>query len=373
MERKECDKVTSTYRRTRLGFVVASVCCAGLVTAHEAAGQTIRLLRAAVVTEREVTLDNVCRFTGFEEAILAKVGSTGLGRAPRIGRTMRITSDQVRAALRRAGVNDALTVVVGASVCEVSTPRKVDAAYASQRPVESGDQPTPTVAAESTLRDAVREMFQERAEAYGGEVSVDFLHAPAGLLDLGEPEHTFALYVRQGRWIGPSVRVDVDVFKDGAAVRTARVTVRTSLSLRVVTARGPVNQQAQVRPDDVETTVRTFDSVASLPVLDPEAVIGLRAKRFIPVGSAIHAKDLEPVPLVRRGQMVKVSSVAGSVEVFSAAKSREEGGLGDLVRLQSGRRRGEQITGIVVGERHVRVGGSMVTVAGTIRGGGHAR
>ena len=73
-------------------------------------------------------------------------------------------------------------------------------------------------------------------------------------------------------------------------------------------------------------------------------------------GELIAERDLERVPLVRRGQIVEVLSRFGSVTVNTAAKVSEDGDYGELVTLHMPGRRKVRIVGRVTGPRRVQVG-----------------
>ena len=102
---------------------------------------------------------------------------------------------------------------------------------------------------------------------------------------------------------------------------------------------------------------------------DVDAVVGQRAKRFISRGQVVEGGDLEPVPLVKRGQLVEVHSRVGGVVVVSAAKALEAGAYGDVVALRTSERGPSQFSAVVTGAGRVRLNGSEPMEAQLAMGG----
>jgi flagella basal body P-ring formation protein FlgA len=74
-------------------------------------------------------------------------------------------------------------------------------------------------------------------------------------------------------------------------------------------------------------------------------------------------RDLEPVPLVKRGQIVDVHSKVGGVAIVTAAKALSEGAYGDVVELRTGDRGRERFSATVTGPGHVTVRGGVNVLA----------
>jgi flagella basal body P-ring formation protein FlgA len=130
-----------------------------------------------------------------------------------------------------------------------------------------------------------------------------------------------------------------------------------NFSRKVVVARRAVNQGAEVRPGDVHLVEMSFERFDRLGTADLARAIGQRAKRFVPPGTMIEPRNLETVPLVKRGQLVDVYSAVGGVTVVTVAKAVEPGGYGDAVELRDARRRGRPLIGVVTGPRRVEIRG----------------
>lgn len=329
-----------------------------------AAGDVVRVWPTAVVDNERVTLGDVCDLSKLRSHNAEDLATTLVVASPPPGGSTYVTVDAVQDALRRAGVNLATALVSGATKCAVSRPKEVPPPGARRATRTSKAKPTNPDG--RTLREAVHATFQRHAIPAGGRIELQFGRTSSQILNLTEPQYTFDVRLKGGRWLGRVVNVDVDVFAGDDKVQTVHLVVNASIAKQIVVARQSINQKASLHRDDVQLAERNYENLDRVPATRIEAVVGQRARRFIPAGRAIHMNDLELVPLVTRGQLVDVVSMVGGVEARAVAKAAGSGCLGDVIELRTGGRRGHTLMGMVVGERKVMVGNS--TAAGSLLG-----
>ena len=82
---------------------------------------------------------------------------------------------------------------------------------------------------------------------------------------------------------------------------------------------------------------------------------GQRAKRFISIGAILESSLLEEVPLVKRGELVTITSAIGGVSVVTTAKAAGSGLLGEVVRIRSLSSKHVEFDAVVVGPGHVEI------------------
>jgi flagella basal body P-ring formation protein FlgA len=129
----------------------------------------------------------------------------------------------------------------------------------------------------------------------------------------------------------------VDVEADGKSVGRAWVRVEISRGRPVLVLTRGVRRGDVLAPDDVE--VRSGQGVSG-GYSDPSQVVGKQLVRTLRPGAALRSRDVKSVPLVDRGDLVRIVARVGGVVASTMGKSMETGGVGDLVRvenLQSGR------------------------------------
>lgn len=108
-------------------------------------------------------------------------------------------------------------------------------------------------------------------------------------------------------------------------------------------ARGERLGAAQVTTASVNVSIIRQDFAADLP-----AVIGREAKRNIGKGEPFRTALLDAPTTVRRGEVVTLESVAGSIKVSSSGTAMGDGRLGQKIRVRNESSQ-RIITGMVTG------------------------
>lgn len=71
------------------------------------------------------------------------------------------------------------------------------------------------------------------------------------------------------------------------------------------------------------------------PILSLEQLIGKRVTRNIRNGAVIDASQLENIPLVHRGERVKILFTSGTLRLTATGIARSNGGLHEIIRVQN--------------------------------------
>ena len=232
--------------------------------------------------------------------------------------------------------------------------------------------PAASASTTTTLRRAVIHHFNAELTRYGGQADVVFDRTSQQVLDLSGPAHQFRIRRRSSPPLG-LIQVEVHVLAEGGIIQTVPLVVRVTMSRRVAVARRSINQGATLRASDVEIISVTFDRVDRLGIGDVAHAIGQRAKRFISAGSLIKPDELESVPLVTRGQLVTLVSLAGNVRVVTTAKAAQNGLLGETITVRSLDRKRVEFDAEVVGPGAVQIGvGPTLRSIATLARGDHS-
>ena len=321
-------------------------------------GASVKLWPGAVVIENVVRLGDVAALRGFDADTEASLRDLALISAPEPGGSRIVALPAIRGALADFGVNRARVCVKGAAECAVRRP-----AHAARPAPEIATVPGASPngdgrpAGHDTLRDAVIAYFDQQLASYSGRADLGFGRTSAQVLDLSAGEFRFRVRRKSNSVMGLT-HVDVIILSasDGAEIQRVPMVVDVALVRDVVVAGKAINRGATIGADDVHVVPRRFTRPGRMGIPGPGEAIGLRARRFIQPGELIAERDLERVPLVRRGQIVEVLSRFGSVTVNTAAKVSEDGDYGELVTLHMPGRRKVRIVGRVTGPRRVQVG-----------------
>jgi len=362
MIRKDCDNPVRIARGKVL-LLVLSTCFAG---ASSARAGSLRLWPKALVVHDSIRVDDVCEVTGFEVETGRKIAKLIIAGAPPAGGVRRVSIDLVRSVVRKSGTNMARLTIVGATACEVSRPSLI----APDRPSVGDDSRFGDASGNAgkgrnsdgsnddapvTLRQAVIDFCNARIARLGGTAEVTFDHTSDRLLELAEPEYTFKVRSQEPKALG-LVPLEVDVLSKGRLIQTVTMIVQVIMDRSVLVARRTINQGASISAKDLELVDLSFNRAEAIGLVDATQAIGQRARRLIPSGTAIQSDMLEPVPVVRRGQLVTLTSVAGVVQIVTTAKAGADGLLGDVIKVRSVEDRRVEYDAIVTGPGQVRVG-----------------
>lgn len=340
MNRKEC--VTIRKRaRVEVGRRFASVAVATVLmsgTAVRAEPASVRIWPNAVVDDGVVRLSDVAQIVGGTGAI----DSLEIAKAPAAGGREVLRHEEILDRLRQAGVNVADVRMSGAIRCEVTRPAPRDDAGAAQV-ASPPSNPTPLVEAphanrhvSKTLGGAVESYIRAALATYEGEVDIQFNRSQKlqSALMLSGPRFSFRIEPPSTMPLG-LVSLTVDVFDNGHPVQDVPVVAEVALIRRVVTAKRPINRGMTISDGDVSLELRRFDNISRIGVVDPRAVIGQRARSFIDRGDMVLARDVEPLPLVKRGDFVTVYRRQAGLLVRTVGKALGGGSYGDTISVKN--------------------------------------
>ena len=227
-----------------------------------------------------------------------------LGPAPPPGGRRTLEGSWIRQRARQVGARD-----------EIRVPERVVVTRPGQR-----------VDREAVVG-AVRRALEPRL-GEGEQVRVLGVGLPRAL-----PEGDMELVPRlPGGEIPSPVTLWVDVWVDGARQGRAWARVEVFRSRPVVVVRRDVARGEVLGPDDVE--VRAGRSVRGA-LTDPARAVGKRARRSLRAGATLAAADLETVPVVSRGDLVRLVARVGGVTASTLGRALEPAGLGERLRVEN--------------------------------------
>lgn len=291
-----------------------------------AAAAEIELKESAQISAPVVLLGDVAEIRDADPAVVRRLQSIVLGPAP--ANRSQIPLAQVRSMLQSRGENLAQITFTGRSIVTVS-PVKEPARRSSPTTDHQKEQ------ARALVQQAVRGYLQGRVfdlDRYVIEVELPDDAADGLLSSAGD-----GLQVIGGH--PPGVRAQPMVFQYESPIegrRRLQAMVRLAplpmvAAARYTVPRGHVLQAADLFLKPAETTGGGGEGA----ITRLEEAIGKEAARTLRKNEPIRREHLRTVPLVRRNDIVSVSSRIGGITVQRNMKSRGEGAIGDPVTLVS--------------------------------------
>lgn len=160
--------------------------------------------------------------------------------------------------------------------------------------------------------------------------------------------------------------VIVRQYRPDETVNTVRVSVKIERRVTVVKAAADLQRGQILTSGDVETSRLWQTSAMRQPATEAAGIVGQAIGRNVRKGDVIAAADVIPPTVVRRGQLVTVRVVSGSLVLRSVLRAREDGAVGQLIRLTNEKTRqtvDARVTGPQEAVLIVRRGGERGTVA----------
>lgn len=110
--------------------------------------------------------------------------------------------------------------------------------------------------------------------------------------------------------------------------------VRATLSARVLVTAGPVAAGQPLVAEQVTLARRDISAVAD-SIAEPDEALGLTSRRALRGGELLRKSQLAALPLVKRGQEVRIVARREQVEVSMNGEALDNGAQGEVVRVRN--------------------------------------
>lgn len=344
-------------------FALTSPALCGEPAAVDPSETIVRLRATATVTDEQVLLSDVAELDGQAAELVA---DTTVGPAPHPGSSGSIDAGHIQRILARRGVNLSNWLFRGASRCVVSrtaraparpeAPAPRPASRLSKPVTPAGSTTRPATPDPETLEGAIYAHLRERLGETGGSLLLRHSPSAAKLLGLSGRQYQFRIKSHGERRLG-MVPLEVTILEQGQVRQVVQVVCEASLAQEVVVAGRSINRGELLRPDDLKIEMRTFQKLEDVGLTDAAPLIGQRSCRLIRAGEQLGTRDIEPVPLVERNDLVTVSIRRGGLSITATARAMESGSYGEQVSLRSELSK-DSFTGVVMGPKTVVVSDS---------------
>jgi len=334
----------------RLGLLLVGLLGA-IVFANVAAADQVRLLDAAGATGDRVTLAQVAELEGDAAVALGDLVVYELARTQDHGT---VTLKRVRQVLDHAEVNWARLSLKGFAACAITrVPAEKPVIEAPVKPIAANPVAPVTTEQPTVLAEVITAHLAGMLGVDVDELHVEFAERDRAALAAASLDGRLEIEPTNRRVLGRST-LRVRRYEGVELTQTMVFTAHVSRRALALVATEPVRRGEPIVEAEVELREALIDDDRVEPITDRSLVAGQTAARSLDAGQVITPQHLQPVLLVKRGQVVKVRSLAGALVVRVNALALEDGGRGDVVRVRNQTSREEFI---------VRVTGSREAMA----------
>ncbi|HDD43993.1 MAG TPA: flagellar basal body P-ring formation protein FlgA [Candidatus Desulfofervidus auxilii] len=120
---------------------------------------------------------------------------------------------------------------------------------------------------------------------------------------------------------------------NGQIVNRTWVTVKAKISLPVVVTLRPLARGEVIKKEDVKIEKREFSKINPRMFSRLEEVIGKRMKVSIGAGEILTYTQVQPIPLIHRGDIVTIVAESPVLKVTVKGRAKEDGCRGDLIKV----------------------------------------
>lgn len=187
---------------------------------------------------------------------------------------------------------------------------------------------------EKEIKDAVKSHVEENAPWPKDRIRVEFLAAipetaiPAGSLTCQVRSRAGESYIGRTSFV-------VRFCKGDTFIREETVRVRIEVLTEVIVSTGGIARDAKIDQSDVMVKKKWLDTATSGVVSDVNEVDGKKAAMRINAGTEITKHMLRSVPVVKKGEVVRIVLESGPMMISAMGLCEEDGGQGDLIRVQN--------------------------------------
>lgn len=129
------------------------------------------------------------------------------------------------------------------------------------------------------------------------------------------------------------VPVNVALYKGDRLLHRGIVSPYLRVSRKVVVARRDLTRGEILTESNVMLASKDATRLARDVHFEPAATLGLRLRRSLRQGDAVRSGQIEPVPLVERGDRVMLVLEAGGLQIQAAARAKQKGAVGEWIRV----------------------------------------
>jgi len=135
--------------------------------------------------------------------------------------------------------------------------------------------------------------------------------------------------------IGSVAYVPVNVKdSEGKNIR-ANISVRVKIYEDVYVSIKNINKRDQLLPNNFQLVEKEVTSIRGEIINSLGQIIGSRSNRFIGKGDILTKEFLEKMPVIYSGDKVSAMSIVGNVKISFGAFAKQEGSIGDIIRIRT--------------------------------------
>ncbi|MEE8302696.1 MAG: flagellar basal body P-ring formation chaperone FlgA [Candidatus Tectomicrobia bacterium] len=306
-------------------------CCCPVVA--WAASLTISAQSAAVVQGPHITIGDIADVQADSPRTIAEIRSIIVGQSPPPGQERTLYGGYITTRLRQHGLRPQDFSIQAPTRIRVTRAfQRIESRHIEARVVDAIHANMPWKGQRTTIR-ALRGIQPVRLSPGSVNVEVSF---PTNTDFLGPTSFTVVFRV------------------DGNSEHRLYGTALIEVSQELVTTARPLARHHVISEADLRWTRVNLARLPRRVLMKPEDIVGKRTKRPLQANAMIHAYEVEVLPLVRKGDVVKIIVESALLQISTMGEAIENGQHGETIRVKNLSSQRE-LRAVVVNKKTVKV------------------
>ena len=195
------------------------------------------------------------------------------------------------------------------------------------------------------VKELVASYFEEAFDLPRSDIQLRFVHLPDTDL-FSTDDYRFLIESSQSSPRLGFQTLWLMVFEKQYLVERLPITVDVSIYLDVTVTAKKLKRGEIITPEKLVKKRQKISRDYENLIRDPELVVGLMTNRVVQEGATLRKSMLREIPDIKKGDEVKVQLVSGDLEVTVDGKVKDDGKIGDKVRVIC-KTTGKQVSGII--------------------------
>lgn len=268
----------------------------------------VRLVDTIVIRAPNVTLGEIASIETDDDLLKKRLINLVVGEAPRVGGSKIVSSFKIKGILNREGLR-------GVNVYGVQSTVSIET-----RMMEKDE-----------LREIIREWVLTKANKEK-EIEVEFLRLPRRWEVPEGKEIEYFVHSSKKNQLGGKFSLTVRALVGDYIMSSAHARINVAHFSNVPVVVRPLKRGEVLLEDHVAIHRSDVTSSDGMVVKKVEDVLGMVAKRDLPMGKVLSVKDFEMPMLIERGSLNRLLVVNGSIRMsIAGAKALQNGKKGESI------------------------------------------
>jgi len=339
--RSQAYSLSSISRLLLLSVFLLLVVCApraipGLQDADTSGEISIVMLERALVTEREIHLEDIASIKSANESLQEEAGKVQICRAAEPGFSKTLHVGYIKSRVRQQGIPDEHITWSGAQqvVVETKATRLTTQKILSHAKV------------------FLTSWINTRCSISGSSVHIQPVNEIRPVT-LPYGEVTVEIQPASPNSIGGTVPLSFAISVDGRECEKRVILFKVDILKEVVIAAQTLDKHKAIEAEDLRIALK--DISGDLDVFfQKDELTGKRSRRPIPEGTIITGNMVEAMPIVFQGDVVTIVIESPAFRITAQGKAKEDGAPGQIIRVANISSM-KEIPAQVLGEKLVKV------------------